>query len=105
MTSDQVHDFGNTVYNNEDLPYQSRKYGKRLSKYKSQKPPVHPGLAKKWIDLITKDDISRLHAMGSATQTEANRRRKIIRKMFNIAQGWYPKSVVKNPTVGTSITP
>ncbi|WP_373085283.1 tyrosine-type recombinase/integrase [Sneathiella sp.] len=105
ITSAQVHDFGNTVYNNKDLPDQKREYGKRLSNYKSQKPPVHPGLANKRIDLITEDDISRLHVMGSATQTEANRRREIIRKMFNIAQGWYPKAVVKNPAVGTSITP
>ncbi len=105
ITSDQVRDFGHAVYNDATLPDQKREYGKRLSKFKSQKPSVHPGLAKKRIDLITEDDISRLHVMGSATQTEANRRREIIRKMFNIAQGWYPNAVTKNPAIGTSITP
>ena len=105
ITVDQVRDFGMAVFSNKDLSDQKRNYGKRLSKFKSQKPSVYPGLAKKRIDQVTEDDISHLHAMGSATQTEANRRREIIRKMFNVAQGWYPNAVTKNPAVGQSITP
>lgn len=105
ITVDQVRDFGVAVFRDTSLPDQKRKYGKRLSKFKSQKPAVFPSLAKKRIDMITESDISRLHSMGSSTQTEANRRREVIRKMFNIAQGWYPKAITKNPAVGPSITP
>jgi len=105
ISVDQVRDFGTTVFNNKELPNQKREYGKRLSKFKSQKPSVFPGLAKKRIDQVSEDDISRLHAMGSATKTEANRRREIIRKMFNVAQGWYPNAITKNPAIGPSITP
>ena len=104
ITVDQVHDFGMAVFNDNSLPDQKREYGRRLSKYKAQKPSLYPGLAKKRIDRITEDDISHLHSMGSATQTEANRRRELIRKMFNIAQGWYPKAISKNPAIGQSIS-
>ena len=104
ISSEQVRDFGMAVFNNKDLPDQKREYGKRLSKFKSQKPPVFPGLAKKRVDQVTEDDISHLHAMGSAAQTEANRRREIIRKMFNVAVGWYPHAITKNPAVGLSIS-
>ena len=103
ITADQVRDFGVAVFNDARLPDQKREYGRRLSKFKSQKSAVFPGLAKKRIDLITENDISRLHSMGSSTQTEANRRREVIRKMFNIAQGWYPEAVTKNPAIGQSI--
>ena len=105
ITADQVRDFGAEVFDNTSLPDQKRRYGKRLSRFKSQKSSVWPGLAKKRIDNITEDDISRLQTMGSSTQTEANRRREIIRKMFNIAQGWYPNAITRNPAVGQSITP
>ena len=105
ITVDQVRDFGMAVFNDDTLPDQKREYGKRLSKFKNQKPAVFPGLAKKRIDKITEDDISRLHAMGSSTQTEANRRREVIRRMFNIAQGWYPNAIDKNPAIGQSISP
>jgi len=98
-----VHTFGESASNNKDLPEQKRLYGKRLSKYKSQTPALFPGLASKQINKITEDDISRLHAKGATNKTEANRRRELIRKMFNIAMGWYPAAVTKNPAVGTSI--
>jgi integrase len=103
ISIDDVHAFGETAYNDKHLPEQKRLYGKRLSKYKSQTPALFPGLASKQINKITEDDISRLHAKGAANKTEANRRRELIRKMFNIAMGWYPAAVIKNPAVGTSI--
>ena len=104
ISVDQVRDFGKAVSENKDLPEQKRAYGKRLSKFKSQTSPIYPSLSKKRIDMITEDNISRLHSKGSPTKTEANRRRELVRKMFNIAQGWYPKAVPKNPAVGPSIT-
>lgn len=104
ITVDQVREFGAAVSNNKDLPNQKREYGKRLSNFKSQKPPVAPGLAKKRIDQVTENDISHLHSKGSSTQTEANRRRETIRKMFNVAEGWYPQAISKNPAVGPSIS-
>ena len=104
ITVDQVRDFGMAIFDDKGLPDQKREYGRRLSNFKSQKPSVFPGLAKKRIDQVTEDDISHLHAMGSATQTEANRRREIIRKMFNVAEGWYPHAITKNPAVGPSIS-
>jgi len=104
ITVEQVREFGKAASDNKSLDDQKREYGKRLSDYKSQKPPIYPGLAKKRIDKITEDDISHLHSLGSATKTEANRRRETIRKMFNIAEGWYPHAISKNPAVGPSIT-
>lgn len=103
ISINDVHAFGEAASNNKHLPEQKRLYGKRLSKYKSQTPALFPGLANKQIDKITEDDISRLHAKGAANKTEANRRRELIRKIFNIAMGWYPNAVIKNPAVGTSI--
>jgi len=104
ITVEQVQNFGTVVLSNNDLSDQKREYGKRLSKFKSQKPPIFPGLAKKRIDQVTEDDISHLHAMGSSTKTEANRRRETIRKMFNVAEGWYPHAISKNPAIGPSIS-
>lgn len=103
ISINDVHAFGEAAYNDKILPEQKRLYGKRLSNYKSQTPALFPGLARKQINKITEDDISRLHAKGAANKTEANRRRELIRKMFNIAMGWYPTAVYKNPAVGTSI--